>query len=142
MTIFPLLNYWPDTYGVVAYATTGRFGDTAVGGYLPIPDVPDVYLLDVAGRNAVGASSTKDMDWVLCTIWSSRATPKPGSLDLPEAAWTLRVDASRSRPESLYGHTSLHVGRFTLDDPGLMERASGVLAAAPRAAACGGGGAS
>ncbi|MBB5118660.1 hypothetical protein AF335_01365 [Streptomyces eurocidicus] len=127
VTVFPLLHLWPDTYGVVAYAATGQFGDTAIVGYLPIPEVPDVYLMDIAARHAVGSSATASVDRVLCTGWSSRSVPKPGTLDLPEAAWTLEVDGRGIPKETLYGHNHLFTGRFSLDSPDLMEQARKVL---------------
>ncbi|MEU7167063.1 hypothetical protein AB0A70_20870 [Streptomyces morookaense] len=128
VTVFPLLHTWqPATYGAVAYATTGDQSEIAAVGYLPIPDVPDVYMLDVAARHAVGGSATKEMDWVLCTAWSARAVPKPGTIDLHDAAWMLEIDARRTRDTSLYGHTELLVGRFTLEDPSLTEQAERVL---------------
>lgn len=117
VTIFPLLHHWPDVFGVCAYAATGHFGVEAIVGYLPIPEVPDVHLMDVGARHSPHAS-----DWVLCTGWSSRAVAKPGTIDMPEAAWSLELDGS-TRPNSakdgatLYGHSQLHVGRMTLADP-------------------------
>ncbi|MEU7163973.1 hypothetical protein AB0A70_04910 [Streptomyces morookaense] len=67
------------------------------------------------------------MDWALCPAWSARAVPKPGTIDLHNAAWRLEIDARRTRSESLYGHTQLLVGRFMLDDPDLMAQAMQVL---------------
>ncbi|WP_367136453.1 MULTISPECIES: hypothetical protein [Streptomyces] len=127
VTVFPLLHLWPDTFGVVAYATTGHFGDTAIVGYIPIPEVPDVYLMDVAARHAVGSSTTASVDWVLCTGWSARSVPKPGTLDLPEAAWTLEIDGRGAPKDTLYGHSQLFTGRFSLDAPDLMDQARSVL---------------
>lgn len=112
VSIFPLLHMWPDTFGVAAYATTGHFGDTAVVGYLPLPEVPDVHLMDVAARHAA-----QPTEWALCLGWSSRVVPKPGSLDLRDATWSLDVDGTSEPAKPVYGHSKLVVGRLTLVDP-------------------------
>ncbi|MEU9114104.1 hypothetical protein AB0D04_20535 [Streptomyces sp. NPDC048483] len=118
VTVSPLLHLWPDTYGVIGYAAAGRFGVEAIVGYLPVPEVPDIHLMDVAARHSPHAA-----DWVLCTGWSSRAVTKPGSLDLPEATWFLERDgssqpnAAKGEGATLYGHSQLHVGRMSLADP-------------------------
>ncbi|WP_411140221.1 hypothetical protein [Streptomyces sp. x-80] len=122
MTVFPLLHLWPDTFGVVAYTTAGHFGDTAIVGYVPVPEVPDVHLMDVGARHSPQAT-----DWVLCTGWSSRVVPKPGTLELPDTKWSLEVDASTEPAKPIYGHQKLHVGRMSLDIPNLMEQARDVL---------------
>lgn len=112
VSVFPLLHMWPDAFGVAAYATTGRFGDTAVVGYLPLPEVPDTYLMDVAARHAA-----QPTEWVLCLGWSSRVVPKPGGLDLREATWSLDVDGISEPAKPVYGHSKLVVGRLSLVDP-------------------------
>ncbi|KPC62275.1 hypothetical protein [Streptomyces chattanoogensis] len=122
VTVFPLLHDWPDTYGVIAYTTTGHFGVDAVVGYVPLPEVPDVRLMDVAARHA--AQTT---EWVLCTGWSSRVVPKPGTLDLRDTEWSLEVDGSSTPGKVVYGHQQLHVGRMSLKDPELMPRVREVL---------------
>lgn len=130
VTIFPLLHTWPDVYGVVAYTTTGHFGDTAVMGYIPIPEVPDVSLLDVAARHLPpSVDRTQHTAWVLCTGWSSRVAMKRGTLDLPEAKWELEIDHTTVPKEPVYGHSRLHVGRFSMPDEELMAQARAVLPA-------------
>lgn len=111
VTVFRLLHTWPDTFGAVAY-TTSDFGQTALIGYLPVPEVPDVRLMDVAASHAPQAT-----DWALCTGWSSRVVPKPGTLDLRDAPWALEVDGSTEPAKPIYGHTKLHVGRLSLAHP-------------------------
>ncbi|MFE7128976.1 hypothetical protein [Streptomyces sp. NPDC057617] len=128
VTIFPLLHTWPDVWGLVAYTTTGRFGIEAAIGYIPVPSVPDVYILDVAARHMNSPNRGDHTDWALCTGWSARLVPKPGSLDIPEAAWSLEIDATTEpTAASKYGHAKLHVGRFSLDDAALMEQAKLLL---------------
>ncbi len=134
VTVFPLLHRWPDTWGVVAYTTAGHFGDTAIVGYIPIADVPDVHLLEVAARHAVGQSRRAHTEWVLCTGWSSRVVPKPRTLHLPETPWSLEVEETSELEATMYGHRHLRVGRFTLTtadhalpDEALMSQARDVL---------------
>ncbi|MET9959266.1 hypothetical protein ABZ128_09285 [Streptomyces sp. NPDC006326] len=120
VTLFPLLHMWPDVYGVGAYASAGHFGTTAIVGYIPIPEVPDVSWLDVAARHLpANADPAQRADWILCTAWSARTVPKPGSMNLPSVAWHLEIDA-RAEPRgnggNMYGHGSLLVGRMTLVD--------------------------
>ncbi|MFG2291990.1 hypothetical protein [Streptomyces sp. NPDC048603] len=120
VTLFPLLHMWPDVYGVGAYASAGHFGTTAIVGYIPVPEVPDMSWMDVAARHLPpNADPAGRADWVLCTAWSSRTVPKPGSVELPGVAWALEVDA-RAEPRgnggNMYGHSELYVGRFMLTD--------------------------
>ncbi|UQA93418.1 hypothetical protein [Streptomyces halobius] len=112
VTAFPLLHLWPDTFGVAAYTVTGRFGVEAVVGYIPVPEVPDVHLMDVGARHSPHAT-----DWVLCTGWSSRCVPKPGTVELHSAEWSLESDGSSEPAKMIYGHQKLHVGRLALKDP-------------------------
>ncbi|MEV7282889.1 hypothetical protein [Streptomyces sp. NPDC093111] len=131
VTIFRLLHNWPDNIsGVVAYTTTGHFGDTAVMGYIPIPEVPDVSLLNVAARHLpLAAGQEAHAAWVLCTGWSSRTVMKPGTLDIPEAKWELEIDTTTAPKETIYGHSRLLVGRFSMPDDTLMNAARALLPA-------------
>ncbi|MEU8543781.1 hypothetical protein AB0C52_27965 [Streptomyces sp. NPDC048717] len=130
VTLFPLLHTWPDVYGMVAYTTTGHFGDTAVMGYIPIPEVPDVSLLDVAARHlTVNADRAACASWALCTGWSARLVKKVGTLDLADTKWELEIDATTAPKEQVYGHNRLHVGRFSMPDDELMDRARTLLPA-------------
>ncbi|ANZ17339.1 hypothetical protein ACH4YO_17660 [Streptomyces noursei] len=119
VTIFPLLHFWPDVVGAVAYTTTGQFGIDAVVGYLAVPEVPDVHLMDVAARH-----SPHPTEWVLCTGWSSRVVLKPGSVELRDAEWELEVDGSSQPAKMIYGHEGLHVGRLTIKDPEKSDSAA------------------
>lgn len=131
ITVFPLLHLWPDVYGVCAYTTLGHFGIEAVVGYIALPEVPDVHLMDVGARHSPHAT-----EWVLCTGWASRTVPKPGTLDLPDTAWTLDVDGSSepAKPPA-YGHQRLHVGRISLEVADLMGLGRAVLRSRVPAAA-------
>jgi hypothetical protein len=131
VTMFPLLHMWPDVYGVAAYATTGHFGVIAAVGYIPIPEVPDMSLLDVGARHiGVNADRHAAAEWVLCTAWSARTVTKPGSLDIESADWSLEWEA-KAEPKgnggNMYGHSELYVGRFALADEVLMKQARELL---------------
>ncbi|MFJ6636640.1 hypothetical protein ACIQMR_35530 [Streptomyces sp. NPDC091376] len=128
VTVFPLLHVWPDVYGVVAYAPAGHFGDTAVMGYIPIAEVPDVSLLDVAARHLTrGADREDHAIWAVCTGWSARVVQKPGTMELHDVGWSLEIDATVTLKAPMYGHGTLHVGRFALDDEDLMRQARELL---------------
>lgn len=129
VTLFPMLHTWPDLYGVGAYASTGHFGTTAIVGYIPIPEVPDMSWLHVAARHLPSASGTdSQLRWALCTAWSARSVMKPGSIDVEEAAWSLEVEAASTDDDVRgYGHTSVRVGRFYLEDEQLAKQGIALL---------------
>ncbi|MFG3495290.1 hypothetical protein [Streptomyces sp. NPDC047928] len=128
VTVVSLLHTWPDRYCLLAYAGTGHYGDTAVIGHIPEPGVAEVSLMDVAARhepqrlygNPVGRPDFAAACWLICTGWSGRGTPGPGTVDIPSAAWTLQVERTVELGQSMYGHERLHVGRLRFDDPALL----------------------
>ncbi|MEV6394877.1 hypothetical protein AB0M39_08885 [Streptomyces sp. NPDC051907] len=133
MTVLPLLHMWPDQYCALAYTATGELGDTAIVGYVPIPGIPDVSLMDVAARHepqrlygSSGGPGFAEACWIICTGWSGRGVPKRGTVELT-GAWTLHPDRTMSLGKSMYGYDRLHVGRLTLDDGELMRLAQNVL---------------
>ncbi|MHC3391280.1 hypothetical protein ACLQ2E_17770 [Streptomyces lavendulocolor] len=135
VTVLPLLHRWPDTYCVLAYTTTGHFGDTAIIGYVPVPGLPDVSLMDVATRHEpqrlygspAGRPDFAAACWLICTGWSGRGTPHRGTLDVRDAAWKLEADRAVELGQNMYGKDRVHIGRFTLDDEALMGQAVKVL---------------
>ncbi|MFD7894302.1 hypothetical protein ACFV0C_09550 [Streptomyces sp. NPDC059568] len=134
VTVLPLLHTWPDRYDVIAYATTGDFGQTAVIGRLPVPQLPDVALMDIAARHqptrvygSSGGSAFAEACWLICVGWSGRSVPKPRTLEFQAASWSLELDRTTELKQPMYGHDRLHVGRFTLNDPALMEQAESLL---------------
>ncbi|MGR8010409.1 hypothetical protein [Streptomyces hypolithicus] len=136
VSVFPLLHIWPDTWGVVAYTTSGHFGDTAIIGCIPIADVPDVHVMDVAARHAADHARRAHTEWAMCTGWSSRVVPKPRTLDLRGTPWSLELEETSELESAVYGHRSLRVGHFTLTsadhktaDEHLMSQARSVLPA-------------
>ncbi|MFE1958894.1 hypothetical protein [Streptomyces sp. NPDC059479] len=138
VTVVRLLQRWPGRYGLVAYTTSGAYGETALVGYVPVPGVADLSLMDVAARHepalmygSTGAEGFAEACWLISVGWSARTVPKPGTLELPHAAWTMDVDRTIDLGVVMYGHTRLHVGRFTLTDPDQMARARALLKADP-----------
>ncbi|WP_405985409.1 hypothetical protein [Streptomyces sp. NBC_00872] len=130
VTVVRLLHRWPDRYGVVGYTTSGRYGETALVGDVPVPGVPGLSLMDVAARHrpdlmygSTGTEGFAEACWLISVGWSARTVPKPGTLELPHAVWTLDVDRTVDLGVVMYGHTRLHVGRLTLTDPDQMTRA-------------------
>ncbi|MFI6697014.1 hypothetical protein ACIBLA_35765 [Streptomyces sp. NPDC050433] len=142
VTVLPLLHTWPDRYGVLTYTTSGAFGDTAIVGYIPIVEIPDMPLMVIAAQHqptrlygSAGGARFAEACWLMCVGWSGRLIRKPGTLELPDAAWSLEVDGTTELGKTMYGHDRLHVGRFTLDDPELMAHARAVLPTRHRAMA-------
>ncbi|MFE4828846.1 hypothetical protein [Streptomyces sp. NPDC056672] len=134
VTVLPLLHTWPDQYDVIAYATTGDFGQTAVIGRLSVPQLPDVALMDIAARHqptrvygSSGGSAFAEACWLICVGWSGRSVPKPRTREFHAASWSVELDRTTELKQPMYGHDRLHVGGFTLDDPRLMDQALAVL---------------
>lgn len=130
VTVLPLLHTWPDRYGVLAYTTEGAFGDTAIVACVPIADIPDMPLMDIAARHqptrlygSAGGAGFAEACWLMCVGWSGRLIRKPGTLELAHTAWSLEIDANIQLFKTMYGHDQLHVGRITLTDPELMAQA-------------------
>jgi hypothetical protein len=120
----------PRRVAVLGYTSTGNSGDTAVIGYIPFPDIPDVSLMDVASRHKPGAlygsKSSPEGCWLTCLGYSSRLVLKPNSIDHQEVSWTLETEASVD-VGGMYGYGKLVTGRFLFDDPALVEQARSVL---------------
>ncbi|MEU9747141.1 hypothetical protein [Streptomyces niveus] len=134
VTVLPLLHTWPDRYGLLAYTTSGAFGDTAIVAHVPTVDIPGMPLMDIAARHqptrlygSAGGTGFAEACWLMCVGWSGRLIRKPGTLELADAAWSLEVDATTKLFKTMYGHDQLHVGRITLADPELMARARTVV---------------
>ncbi|MGI5404197.1 hypothetical protein ACQEVG_33045 [Streptomyces sp. CA-135486] len=120
----------------MAYTSTGEFGNTAVVGYVPFFEIPDVSLMDMANRHhpqrlwSGGAGAPQGFPeacWLICTATGGRLTRRPGTLDLHDAAWTLEVDSTVDLGRTMYAHERLVAGRLRFQDPELMERAKGIL---------------
>ncbi|MEU8948815.1 hypothetical protein [Streptomyces sp. NPDC048489] len=134
VTIFRLLHLWQEAAScVVAYTTTDE-GLTGVLGVIPVEG--NVFepgdLFAVAGRHGFigewkGSHEERCACWLACTGYGSRTTMKPGTLDLPDAAWSMDMTRTVEFSGTYYGHSRVTAGRFALDDADLMERARGLL---------------
>lgn len=135
VSVFRLTHMWnPRRVGIVAYTSTGNFGDTAVVGYIPFPHIPDLSLLDIAARHepqrlygAGNGSQFAQACWLICTGTGSRLVREKETLDLQEVPWVLETDSSIELEKTMYGHTGLKTGRFRFKDAELMDRARSLL---------------
>lgn len=136
VTVFRLIHMWtPRRVGIVAYTSTGDFGNTGILGYIPFPDLPDLSLMDIAARHYPAGlgdwrspqPNFSEACWLLCAGSSSRIMRKPDTLDCLDASWRLEVDGSVDLHKAMYSHTSVRVGRFTFEDPDLMKQAMSLL---------------
>lgn len=124
VTAFQLLHTWPDSYCVMAYTTTGHFGDTAVLGIIPVAGngLEPGDLFAVAGRHDPtrlygGSAQHARGAWLACLGFSARLTPKPESLDLADVAWSLDMVQRTELDKPLFGNSVVVAGRMTLATP-------------------------
>lgn len=129
VTICRLTHHWPDRYCLVAYTTTGDFGDTAIVGVVPVPELEHPRLLSVAAKHrpasvygSAGGHDHACACWVINAGWGARVVPT-AAMDVKEVGWSLRLDRSVQLEKTMYGHDRLHTGALTLDDPGLVQTA-------------------
>ena len=103
LSIFPLLHDWETGSRCVLAYTSADNGYTAVVGVIPIEG--NVYepgdLFALAGRHGFigewkGNHEQRSGCWLVCTGHGALTVPKPGSLQVPEAAWSL--DMARTVP--------------------------------------------
>jgi hypothetical protein len=134
VTVFSMVSDWPRHFCVLAYATTGHFGDTAVLGVIPIEgnEFEPGDLFAMAGRHQPGSLYGSPPEharaaWLACTGFSARLVPKPSTLDFPDAAWSLDMTQRATMAKPMYGHEHVAAGRFTLEDPELLEQARSVF---------------
>lgn len=135
VTVFELTHTWPDSRCVVAYTTTGHFGDTAILGVIPVPgngfEPGDLFA--VAGRHEPsrlygGSPEHARGTWLACTGYSARLVRKPSSLDLRDTAWSLDVDQKVTLDRPMFGNTVVMAGRMTIATPDEMEAALAAVA--------------
>lgn len=131
VTVFSMLHDWPTSaFCVLAYTTAGHFGDTAVLGVIPIEgnEAEPGDLFAMAGRHQPTSLYGNPPEharaaWLACTGFSARLNPKPGDLDLVDAAWSLDMTQQETMAKPMYGHERVAAGRLTLTDPHLVEQA-------------------
>lgn len=128
----PLLYAWQERLVcILAHTSTGHHRQTAVIGYIPFPEIPDVDLRRVAERHGkVGEwGRPPEAYWLINTGHGGRMIPKPVHLHA-EADWRLEAEWSTDLDGSsptFCGYSSLVTGRFHFEDPDLMERARQML---------------
>ncbi|WP_369390821.1 hypothetical protein AB5J72_26580 [Streptomyces sp. CG1] len=137
VTIFPFLHDWETSSRCVLAYTTADNGLTAVLGVIPVEG--NVHepgdLLALAGRHGFigewkGSHEQRCGCWLACTGYSSRTVRKTGTIDVPEAGWTVDMARAVDLDSPYYGHRRVFAGRISLDDQELMEQARALL---PRA---------
>lgn len=134
VTVFSVLHDWPNNFCVLAHATTGN-GDTAVLGVIPVEgnEFEPGDLFAMAGRNRPESLyGSKGPDharaaWLACLGFSARLCPKPDTIDIPEAAWSLDMSKKVTMADTLFTYSHVAAGRFTFDDPALMDQARAIL---------------
>lgn len=130
VTVFSMLHDWPSHYCVLAYATTGHFGDTAVLGVIPIEgnEFEPGDLFAMAGRHQPTSLYGQPPEharaaWLACTGFSARLTPKPDTLTFDDAVWSLDIAQKATMAKPMYGHEHVAAGRFHFEDPELQAQA-------------------
>ncbi|PWI08312.1 hypothetical protein DIZ27_23010 [Streptomyces sp. NWU339] len=134
VTIFAFLNDWQTSSRCVLAYTTADGGLTAVLGVIPVEgnvhEPGDLFAL--GGRHGFvrewgGSHEQRCGCWLACTGYSSRTVMKPGSIDVPDAEWSLDMTQTVDLDGPYYGHLRVTAGRMTLDDPELADRARALL---------------
>jgi hypothetical protein len=135
VTIFSMLHDWPTgAWCVLAYTTSGHFGDTAVLGVIPIEgnegEPGDLFAM--AGRHKPESLYGQPPEharaaWLACTGFSARLNHKPDTLDFADAAWSLDMTQQVTMAKPMYGHEHVVAGRITLADPERMAQARAVF---------------
>ncbi|MGW5673922.1 hypothetical protein ACWEV4_02320 [Streptomyces sp. NPDC003860] len=132
--VFSVLHDWPDNHCVVAYATAGNFGDTAVLGVIPIEG--NVFepgdLFAMAGRHQPSSLYGQPPEharaaWLANLGFSARLVKKPNSITFEDAEWSLDMTQQVTMAKNLYGHDHVIAGRMTFTDPQITEQARTVF---------------
>ena len=137
VTIFPFLHDWQTSSRCVLAYTTTDGGLTAVLGVIPVQgnvhEPGDLFAM--AGRHdfigewkkSTASHEQRCACWLACTGSGSRTVRKPGTIDVPEAAWKLDMVQAADLDGAYYGHLRVAAGRFTLEDPQLLEQARALV---------------
>lgn len=134
VTIFTVLHDWETSSRCVLGYTTTDNGLTAILGVIPVEgnvhEPGDLFAL--AGRHGAigdwkGTPEQIRGCWLACTGYSSRLAKKPGTIDVPEASWSLDMAQAVPLAGPYYGHTKVVAGRMALEDSELEARARALL---------------
>lgn len=134
VTIFPFLHDWETGSRCILAYTTADGGLTAVLGVIPIEgnqfEPGDLFAM--AGRHGFigewkGSHEQRCGCWLACTGSGSRMVRKAGTIDVPDAAWSLDMAQSVDLDSAYYGHLRVAAGRLTLDDAALAGQARSLV---------------
>jgi hypothetical protein len=134
VTIFPFLHDWETSSRCVLAYTTTDGGLTAVLGVIPVEgnvhEPGDLFAM--AARHGFvgewkGQHEQRAGCWLACTGSGSRTVRKAGTIDVPEASWSLDMTRTVDLDSAYYGHLRVTAGRFAVEDAGLMEQARALV---------------
>ena len=136
LSIFPLLHDWDTGSRCVLAYTSADNGYTAVVGVIPIEgnvhEPGDLFAL--AGRHGFigewkGNHEQRCGCWLVCTGHGALTVPKPDSLQVPEAAWSLDMARTVELDGTYAGHVRVTAGRMRFADQELEDRARALITA-------------
>ncbi|MBT2412706.1 hypothetical protein J7I94_19430 [Streptomyces sp. ISL-12] len=139
VAVWPLLHDWQTSARcVLAYTTTGHFGDTAVMGVIPVEgnEAEPGDLFAMAGRHDPGrlyTAMTPDEQracWLACSGFSARLLGAPKGFEVT-TEW--KLDMARTVTLSrgtMYGHGRVTAGRMRIVDNEIHARAVALLKSA------------
>lgn len=137
VTIFPFLHDWATGSRCVLAYTTVDGGLTAVLGVIPVEgnefEPGDMFAL--GARHGFigewkGSHDQRSGCWLACTGFGSRIVRKAGTIEVPDAAWSVDMVRSVDLAGAYYGHVRVVGGRFALEDQELAERARSLVGGA------------
>jgi hypothetical protein len=130
VTVSRLTWAWPDKACVMAYTSTGHFGDTAIVGTMPVPGFEDsepslwgaamAHLPTNAGFQTIAR-------WLVCTATAPRLVPSPAALDLRDVQWEFKPMKSFELDAPYSGHERGQLGQLRLLNDVLNEKARSLL---------------
>jgi hypothetical protein len=136
VNVAPFTYEWedgqPGSRCVLAYTSTGRFGDSAIVATVPVPDRedsdPSLWAVAVAHHDQrIDPSPEKLARWLVQVGWGIRVMPHKHGLDLRDAAWSLRPVKAHELDTTAYGHSRLYLGHLVFDDEALADQARALL---------------
>lgn len=135
VTIFPLLHDWETASRCVLAYTSMDDGYTAVVGVIPIEgnvhEPGDLFAL--GGRHGFigewkGSHEQRCGCWLISTGTGALRVPKPDSITVPDASWSLDMARTVELDAAYAGHVRVAAGRMHFADKELEERARGLVA--------------
>jgi hypothetical protein len=136
LTIFPLLHDWQTGSRCVLAYTSMDAGYTAVMGVIPVEG--NVFepgdLFGLAGKHGFigewrGSHDQRCGCWLVATGHGALTVPKPDSLQIPSASWTLDMARTVELDSAYCGHVRVTAGRMSLEDKELEAQARALIPA-------------